>query len=71
MKKSNYVVVEKGVLASIIGTLQKIDVRGYESMNMLVGCVNALSTGYENGVLGVAKVQSGDTVVEEDSEEEG
>lgn len=37
-----YVVVDKDVIASLIASLKRIDVRGFESMDRLVGCVIVL-----------------------------
>ena len=77
MAKNKYCLIEKGLLANLIGTLKQLNVQGYDSMNMLVGCVTMLSQMYESGVIGAAP---GDFVlepnkepekVEEDSEEEG
>ena len=77
MAKNKYCMIEKGLLANLIGTLKQLNVQGYDSMNMLVGCVSLLSEMHEHGVVGAAP---GDFVlekneepekVEEDSEEEG
>lgn len=38
-KATNYVVVDRNVLAGVIESMKKIDVRGFESMDRLVGCV--------------------------------
>lgn len=37
-----YVVVDRDVIASLIASLKRIDVRGFESMDRLVGCVIVL-----------------------------
>lgn len=39
---TTYVVVDRDVIASLISSLRKIDVRGFESMDRLVGCVIVL-----------------------------
>lgn len=38
----NIVVVDKNLLRSIINSLKKIEVRGFDSMDILVGCVMLL-----------------------------
>ena len=40
------VMIDKELLGRIILTLKKLDVRGFESMDMLVGCVSALTSVY-------------------------
>jgi len=54
MNESRYCVVEKELLARIIGTLKLIDVRGYDSMDALVGCVTVLTELHDNGNVGFA-----------------
>lgn len=77
MAKNKYCMIEKGLLANLIGTLKQLNVQGYDSMNMLVGCVSLLSGMYEHGVVGAApgdfvlEKNEGHEKVEEDSEEEG
>ena len=39
---TRFVVVDRGVLAGIIDSLKKLDVRGYDSYDRLVGCVMVL-----------------------------
>lgn len=39
---TNFIVADRGVLVSIIESLKKIDVRGFDSMDRLVGCVCCL-----------------------------
>lgn len=36
--------MDKKLLQSVICTLEHIEVRGRENMNMLVGCINALES---------------------------
>ena len=38
--------IDKELLERIIQTLKKLDVRGFDSMDMLVGCVSALMSVY-------------------------
>lgn len=38
-----YVVLRKQTIAEIIHTLQQLDIRGYDSNEMLVACVRALT----------------------------
>ena len=76
-KKNKYCMIEKGLLANLIVTLKQLNVQGYDSMNMLVGCVSLLSGMYEHGVVGAApgdfvlEKNEGPEKVEEDSEKEG
>ena len=37
--ETNFVLADRGVIATVIATLKKIDVRGFESMDKLVGSV--------------------------------
>lgn len=41
---TNYIVTNKNILKGIIASLKRIDVRGYESMDRLVGCVIVLES---------------------------
>ena len=41
-RETDYVAVDRGVLAGLIESMKKIDVRGFESMDRLVGCVIVL-----------------------------
>ena len=56
MNESKYCIVEKDLLARIIETLKLIDVRGYDSMDALVGCVTVLTGLHDNGNVGFAPV---------------
>lgn len=38
-----YVVISKQTVAAMINTLQQLDVRGFQSMDMLVGTVRVLT----------------------------
>ena len=38
-----YVVISKQTVAAVINTLQQLDVRGFQSMDMLVGTVRVLT----------------------------
>lgn len=40
------IMIDKELLGKIIQTLKQLDVRGFESMDMLVGCVSALMSVY-------------------------
>ena len=44
-------IVERRMIEQVVSTLKEIDVRGFDSMDRLVGCVitleNALNTKYE------------------------
>jgi len=39
---TQYTVVDRGVLYGLVQSLKQIDVRGYDSMDRLVGCVMVL-----------------------------
>ena len=39
VRETNFVIADRGVIATVIATLKKIDVRGFESMDKLVGSV--------------------------------
>ena len=56
MNENKYCIIEKSLLARIIGTLKLIDVRGYDSMDALVGCVTVLSNLHDAENLGFTKV---------------
>lgn len=75
MAGKKYCMIEKELLANLIGTLKQLDVRGYDSMNMLVGCVAMLSQAYENGMIGVQRLElqqaPAETPEGEPAEEEG
>ena len=51
-----YCIIERSFLARIIDTLKSIDVRGYDSMDALVGCVTVLNGLYDNGKIGMTPV---------------
>ena len=38
-RESNFVLADRNMLASVVATLKKIDVHGFESMDKLVGSV--------------------------------
>lgn len=38
-RESNFVLADRNMIASVVATLKKIDVRGFESMDRLVGSV--------------------------------
>ena len=40
------VMIDQELLGQIVGTLKQIDVRGFDSMDMLVACVGALQSVY-------------------------
>lgn len=42
------IMIDKELLGKIIQTLKMLDVKGFESMDMLVGCVSALMSVYNN-----------------------
>ena len=43
MDINNLVLINRNFLAQIINSLTTLDVRGWDSINTLVGCVNALN----------------------------
>lgn len=46
----NFVLIPKGILISVIGTLKLIDnVHGYDNMDRLVGCVITLEKAMQQG----------------------
>ena len=42
------IMIDKELLGKIIQTLKQLNVSGFESMDMLVGCVSALMSVYNN-----------------------
>ena len=47
---NEFVLVQKGILMSVIGTLKLIDsVHGYDNMDRLVGCVVTLEKAVQQG----------------------
>ena len=38
-RETNFVLADRGMITTVIATLKKIDVRGFESMDRLVGSV--------------------------------
>lgn len=39
VRETNFVLADRAMIATVIATLKKIDVRGFESMDKLVGSV--------------------------------
>lgn len=64
---NEFILIPTEMIASVIGTLKMIDVRGYENMDRLVGCVITLEKAMQQG--GVTAVPNGKEKVEEDQHE--
>lgn len=65
---NEFILIPKDILVSVIGTLKMIDqVRGYDNMDRLVGCVITLEKAIQQG--GVTAVPNGNDKVEEDQHE--
>lgn len=55
---NEFVLIQKGILMSVIGTLKLIDsVHGYDNMDRLVGCVITLEKAVQQGSVSAVQAE--------------